>query len=85
MVNPVKLGFVFGSLAAIVHLGWIIVVAAGWGQALADFVFQIHFIAPIYQVEAFNFGRACILLAVAFSGPFVLAALGGAIWNRFNT
>jgi hypothetical protein len=84
MVNPVKLGFVFGSLVAIVHIGWVAMVAAGLGQVLADFVFRIHFIAPIYQVQPFDLGRALILVAVAFSGAFVMAALGGAIWNSFN-
>jgi hypothetical protein len=84
MVNPVKLGFVFGSLVAIMHIGWVAVVAAGLGQALADFVFRIHFIAPIYQVQPFDLGHALVLVAVAFSGAFVMAALGGAIWNSFN-
>jgi hypothetical protein len=84
MINPVKLGFTFGSLAAIMHIGWAFAVAVGWGQTLADFVFRIHFIAPIYQVVPFELGRALILIAVSFSGAFIMATLGGAIWNSFN-
>ena len=84
MINPVKLGFTFGSLVAIMHIGWVAVVAAGLGQVLADFVFRIHFFTPNTEVEPFEIGRALVLIAVAFSAAFVVAALGGAIWNSFN-
>jgi|KBSMisStandDraft_5_1062788.scaffolds.fasta_scaffold285591_1 hypothetical protein len=84
MVNPIKLGFTFGSLAAILHIGWALVVAAGFGQTLVDFALRIHFFTPNTEVEPFEIGRALVLIAVTFSAAFIVAALGGAIWNSFN-
>jgi len=84
MINPVKLVFTFGSLAAIAHIGWALVVAAGFGQALVDFALRIHFFTPNTEVEPFELGRALVLIAVSFAGAFVMATLGGAIWNSFN-
>jgi len=84
MINPIKLGFTIGSLAAILHIGWALVVAAGFGQTLVDFALRIHFFTPNTQVEPFELGRALVLIAVSFSGALIMATLGGAIWNAFN-
>lgn len=84
MVNPIKLGFAFGSLVAILHIGWVLVVAANFGQTLVDFALRIHFFTPNTAVEPFELGRALVLIAVAFSAAFIVGTLGGAIWNSFN-
>jgi hypothetical protein len=39
-------------------------VALGWAQALADFIFWLRFIKPIYVIEPFAIARALLLIAV---------------------
>ena len=84
MTNPVRVGFVFGLFLAVAHTGWAFLVAAGWAQKFVDFVFWLHFIQPPYQIEAFDFARACILVAVTFIVGFVSGTLVGVLWNALH-
>lgn len=81
--NPFRLGLVFGSLLALCHALWASLVALGWAQALIDFIFWAHFITPPYQVAAFDFLRALLLVALTFAVGMILGMVGGALWNRF--
>lgn len=81
--NPLRLGFVFGSVLALCHAFWASLVALGWAQALIDFIFWAHFIAPPYQVAAFDLLRALLLIALTFVVGVILGTVGGALWNRF--
>ena len=83
MNTHLKHGLIGGLSLAFLHLCWIIVVAAGWGQVLMDFIFKIHMLNSPLQVQAFNPGYAATLLVVTFTVGFVMgvviAALGSSL------
>ncbi len=83
-IDPIKAGLVFGILMGAFHLGWALLVAAGWAQAVVDFVLWMHFIKPIYLVAPFAVGTAAVLVAVTAATGFILAFLFAVLWNNFH-
>ncbi len=83
-IEPIKAGLVFGILMGAFHLGWALLVAAGWAQAVVDFVLWMHFIKPIYLIAPFAVGTAAVLVAVTAATGFVLAFLFAILWNNFH-
>lgn len=81
-INPLRLGLAFGLLLALFHAAWALLVATGWAQPLMNFIFWAHFITPPYHIEAFETGRAAILLAFVFGAGLLLGVIGGYLWNR---
>ncbi len=84
MVNPVKVGLVFGIFVALAHTGWAALVATHHAQRLVDFIFWAHFIAPPFHVEAFDAMRAGILVGVTFAVAFIGGVVASIIWNVFH-
>ena len=84
MVNPVKVGAVFALFFALWHLFWATLVALGIAQPLLDFVFWMHFINPPYEVEAFDAGRAGILVGVTAAIGMAGGLVGALLWNLFH-
>lgn len=83
-LDPNRTALVLAALFGGWHLLWSALVLLGWAQPLADFVFWMHFIKPVYVIEPFAPMRSVILIAVT-------AAVGGAIgycfawlWNRIH-
>ena len=80
-VNPNRAGLVLGALIGGWHFLWAILVAAGWAQAVINFVFWIHFLSPAWIVGQFNAGIALLLVlvttALGYAGGYMLAVL----WN----
>jgi hypothetical protein len=54
------------------------------GAVVLDFVFWMHFIKPVYVVEAFEPGRAGILIAVTGLVGYVIGGAFTLLWNRLN-
>ena len=84
MVNPLRTGLVFGIFLALYHACWAALVAAGFAQALIDFVFWAHFITPPYHIEAFDLARAGILIGLTFAVGLVGGFVGALLWNAFR-
>lgn len=84
MVNPIRVGIVFGVFFALWHACWSALVATGLAQKVIDFVFWMHFIVPPYRIEAFDPMRAGILIGVTFVFGLVLGSVVGSIWNFFH-
>jgi tetrahydromethanopterin S-methyltransferase subunit F len=81
-INPRKAGLVLGVVLAGWHLCWSLLVAFGLAQPVIDFVFWIHFIKPVYQVEPFELVRALILLCVTGAIGFLVGLVFALVWNR---
>ena len=81
MVNPIRVGLVFGIFVGLAHAGWSVLVAIGLAQKLVDFIFWAHFITPAWHIEAFDLARAGILVGVTFSVALIGGIVGGTIWN----
>ena len=76
-INPVRSGLVLGAVIGLWHLSWSLLVALGWAQPFVDFVFWMHFIKPVYVIQAF----APIVTALF---GFVVGSVFGLLWNWFH-
>ena len=83
-LGPQKSGLVLGALLGGWHLLWAIIVAAGWGQPLIDFIFWMHFLNPAFVVEPFLIGRAIVLVLVTAAIGYFIGLAGAVLWNRFH-
>ena len=81
-VQPKRTGLVLGSFAALIHLVWSLLVAAGWAQPLIDFIYKVHFLNNPFEVQAFDPARALLLIVVTFAVGFVAGSVLGLIWNK---
>ncbi len=84
MVNPIRVGFVFGILLAIWHACWSTLVATGVAQKVINFIFWMHFIVPPYHVEPFDIARAGILVGVTFGIGLMVGTVAGLVWNTLH-
>jgi hypothetical protein len=80
-LSPNKAGLALAALMAGWHLAWSLLVAAGWAQAVIDFVLWMHFIKPVYAIDAFNATTAAVLVIVTAVIGYILGGLFGAVWN----
>jgi hypothetical protein len=80
-ISPVRAGLVLGVVFGLWHLCWSLLVAIGWAQPFIDFVFWMHFIKPVYVVQAFNEITAAILIVVTTLLGFVIGLVFAVLWN----
>jgi len=83
-ISPIKTGVTLGIVLGIWHLGWAAIVAAGWAQTVVDFLFRLHFVAPVLTIQPFDAKTAALLVAVTTAAGFVLGAIGAFAWNQLH-
>jgi uncharacterized membrane protein len=73
-----------GALLGLVHVLWVALVASGWAQAVIDFIFRLHFIQPVFAIQPFGIGTACLLVAITSLIGYGLGAGFAWLWNRLH-
>ena len=77
-------GFVIGGIMGGMHLFWSLLVAAGWGQPIMNFIFWMYFIKPIDLIEPFESIRAISLVVTTSIIGFMLGWTAARLWNRLR-
>ncbi len=83
-INGKRLGLTLGTFAAFLHLVWVLLVAFNWAQAFSDFVHMMHFIDHPMTILPFSFGRAILLIIIAFIVGNVIGNLFAFFWNKMS-
>lgn len=83
-LDPQKTGLVLGSLAALMHLLWSLMVAMGLAQWWMDWVLSLHFLNNPYTVKPFDIVTAMILVVVTGIVGFAVGWVFSTIWNYWQ-
>ena len=81
-----KIGLVVGLFLAIIHAVWALFVAImpSTLQSFLDWIFNIHFLEPVYTLTTFSFGNAIFLVIVTFIAGFILGWIFAWIHNLLH-
>ena len=83
-LNPTVTGLVVGAMMGGMHLFWSLLVAAGWGQPIMNFIFWMYFIQPIELIEPFESMRGISLVIATSIIGFMLGWAAARLWNRLR-
>ena len=83
-LSPGKVGLALALFLGLWHACWAILVAAGFAQPLMDFILRMHFIKPIFVIEAFEPLRALGLIGITTTFGYLLGFVLGLIWNALH-
>jgi hypothetical protein len=80
-IDPNRLGIVSAVMLTAWHGVWMVLVAAGAAQRVADFVLRMHAMKSEVVVEPFDAGMATLLLVGTALVGYVGGASSAALWN----
>ena len=80
-VSSHKVGLVVGSMLAIWHAVWSILVATGLAKPLYDWTLGLHFITLQYSINPFDWGHAITLVIVTYVIGYIVGSVLGWLWN----
>jgi hypothetical protein len=74
MLDRNKFGLTVGLFMAVIHAVWALTVAIipGALQSFLDWIFNVHFLQPIWILTTFNFGKAILLVIITFVIGYIL-------------
>jgi hypothetical protein len=81
MIRPWRAGAVLAAFDALFHVTWSVLVASGLAQTVIDFIFWLHFIKPVYQIQPFDIRLAAGLVTVTATLGFVFGYVLALLWN----
>lgn len=73
---------IVGAFLGGFHLLWAILVAAGYAQAVLDWVYWVHFLSNPFMLDVFDPTRAVILVAFTFVVGYVGGYVFSLLWNN---
>lgn len=78
-----KIGLIVGVFLAVIHLIWalLVLIIPAFLQSFLDWVFNIHFIKPVWVLTAFNLMDAIFLVVLTFIAGYIIGALFACIFN----
>jgi len=80
--EPKRLGMFFGTLFALMHFGWAILVASGFAQMLYDWILALHMLSIPITVLPFDLVMAAELIVVTFIIGYVMGFVLALVWNK---
>jgi hypothetical protein len=80
-IDPNRLGIVAAVMLTAWHGVWLVLVASGQAQRVADFVLRMHQMKSEMVVEAFDPMMAALLLVATAILGYVGGAAAAALWN----
>lgn len=83
-INKNQAGLTLGSVFAILHATWVVIVGIGLGQGLMDWLHSVHFFNDSITIISFSLGDALIGIITAFISGYVLGWLFAVLWNWFG-
>ncbi len=81
MISPFRAGVALAAFDALFHVTWSALVASGWAQQVINFIFWLHFIKPLYQIQPFDIRVAAGLIAVTAAVGFLIGYVLALLWN----
>ena len=83
-VAPNSAGLALGLLVGGLHFLWVLLIAVGAAQPLADFIFWLHFVRPKYVIDSFDLFRATALVLLSACVGYIVGVVFAFIWNQFH-
>ena len=86
MLNKNKIGLVAGSFLAVIHAIWVLTIAIMPNvlQNFLDWVFQLHFLKPLYVITPFNLKDAIFLVVLTFVVGFIFGWIFTGLYNLLS-
>jgi hypothetical protein len=81
MCNKNSVGLFCGILMGAFHLFWAILIAVGVAQSLMDWIFNLHMIDPVWNIQTFSIVTSLELVVFTFIVGYVGGWLATALWN----
>lgn len=76
-----KTALSLGIFIALMHVGWVVLVAIGLAQKLMDFIYNLHFLNNPFNVMSFDLATSAILIIITFVVGYVMGWFFALIWN----
>ena len=83
-LNKRQASLTLGTMAALYHFLWVLVVALGYGQSLLDWAYSMHFIDGAQLVGTINWGVAGLGIVKAFACGYITGWIFSSLWNKFG-
>lgn len=84
-IDAIDTGMIGSIIMLSIHLFWCTLVYFGAAQTVIDYLFWIHFIKPVYQIETFDIFIAIYLLITVSCIGFLAGYIFGKVFNFFAT
>ena len=80
-INPIDAGLVGSITMILIHLAWLALVLVNLAKPLLDYLLWLHFIQPVFEVQAFDIYRALNLIIIVACIGFVVGYLFAKAFN----
>lgn len=82
MISKNNVGLFVGTVAALCHLIWVVLVGAGVAQKMVTWLFSMHFVQIAgYTVAEFNWLTALELVVMTFVVGYVVGYVLTLLWG----